>query len=50
MEFPLGEYIGNKYEVLECLEAMKENSPYFSILDRIQFDETAVGNIKIEKL
>lgn len=50
MEFPLGEYVGNKYEVYECLEAMKEDSPYYSILDRILFDEAAVGNIRIEKL
>lgn len=51
MDYPLGEWIGNTCETMECIEAMDntaENNPYFESLNRIQLDESVTGLIRLE--
>lgn len=39
MDYPLGEMVGNRNEVWECIEAMSANSRYSKILEDLEINE-----------
>lgn len=47
MDYPLGEWAGNSCEVYECVQAMTPGTETIKILDKLNFDETLPGFIRL---
>mmetsp|Transcript_12033 Transcript_12033/g.1082 ORF Transcript_12033/g.1082 Transcript_12033/m.1082 type:complete len:81 (+) Transcript_12033:464-706(+) len=47
MDYPLGEWAGNSCEVYECVEAMTPGTETIKILDKLNFDETLPGYVRL---